>query len=57
MKKINSTYYTRKLKEARKEQGLCIDCSKPHTTGYIRCQECLDKQAEYARKKRKSSKS
>ncbi|MCT4598003.1 MAG: hypothetical protein N4A50_09040 [Vallitalea sp.] len=51
---MKSTFYTRKLKEARKEKGLCIDCSKPHTTGYLRCQECLDKQSAYARKKRKT---
>lgn len=51
--KTKSTKNTRKLKEKRKALGLCIDCSRPHQTGFLRCQDCLDIQAEYARKKRK----
>lgn len=50
--KPKSTKNTRKLKEKRKALGLCIDCSRPHQTGFLRCQDCLDIQAEYARKKR-----
>ena len=53
--KPKSTKNTRKLKEKRKALGLCIDCSKPHQTGFLRCQDCLDIQAEYARKRRNES--
>lgn len=51
--KKNSTPYTRKLKENRREKGLCIDCSMPHQTGHLRCEKCLEKQALYVRQKRK----
>lgn len=54
MAKAKSTKNTRKLKEARKALGLCIDCGQPHQTGHLRCQECLDRQAAYARKRRQS---
>ncbi|PKM95210.1 MAG: hypothetical protein CVU84_05880 [Firmicutes bacterium HGW-Firmicutes-1] len=53
MNKPKSTKNTRKLKEKRKALGLCIDCSRPHQTGFLRCHDCLEIQAEYARRKRK----
>ncbi len=31
---------------------LCIDCGKPHQTGLLRCEACMDIQAEKARQKR-----
>ena len=36
----------------RREQGICVSCGQVAKQGWVRCQICLDKNAESSKKKR-----
>ncbi len=48
-----STFYTRKLKQKRLEEGRCIDCNKVREQKErVRCNDCLSLQMIKARERR-----
>lgn len=49
---MTSVERTKLFKKLRYEQKRCIDCGAKHETGHLRCQLCLDTQAEDARNRR-----
>lgn len=43
----------REVYRERKLKGLCVRCGKPHNTGKVRCQTCLDVNSRKIKKERK----
>lgn len=48
-KQMNRAEYMRAFSKARKEQGLCHDCSHPVVPGHTFCAECLEKRRRSSR--------
>ncbi|MFW6024867.1 MAG: hypothetical protein ACOCRX_00850 [Candidatus Woesearchaeota archaeon] len=52
-----NTVLTRRFRAKLYEKGLCIDnCGNRAKKGHLRCQDCLDVQAEKAKERRVSKK-